>query len=101
MLCFVLAPILRISETNVLKKNLFLLSFYSVTPLTCGRVMVPKSRVVGGTEATPHTWPWQIGLYRAGRFTCGGSLVNNMWVVTAAHCLRGVPGEYTVKLGKY
>ena len=68
--------------------------------LSCGRKMVPKSRVVGGTEATPFSWPWQIGLYRWSRFSCGGSLVNSRWVVTAAHCIRGNTNEYNVTLGE-
>jgi len=48
--------------------------------------------IVGGSEATPHSIPWQISLgvqlhtYDMGP-SCGGSVVSRHYVVTAAHCL--------------
>lgn len=47
--------------------------------------------IVGGREADPGEWPWQVALIRSGgdpywdQF-CGGSLIAPLWVVTAAHC---------------
>ena len=43
-------------------------------------------RVVGGVEEVPHSWPWQVSLQVNERHFCGGSLINNQWVVSAAHC---------------
>lgn len=43
-------------------------------------------RIVGGAEATPGDWPWQVVVFAAG-FQCGGSLVASTWVLTAAHCV--------------
>ncbi|KAL6113703.1 uncharacterized protein ACO6RY_11916 [Pungitius sinensis] len=45
------------------------------------------ARIVNGEEAVPHSWPWQVSLQQSSGFHfCGGSLINENWVVTAAHC---------------
>ncbi|XP_042282499.1 chymotrypsin A-like isoform X1 [Thunnus maccoyii] len=58
----------------------------------CGTPAIPPdisgySDIVNGKEAKPHSWPWQVSLQRRpGSHFCGGSLINESWVVTAAHC---------------
>ncbi len=42
-------------------------------------------KVIGGQPAIPRSWPWQVALFDGG-ILCGGSLINNQWIVTAAHC---------------
>ena len=46
------------------------------------------SRVVGGLDAKEGHWPWQAGLVNPGsnRTFCGGSVINDRYVLTAAHC---------------
>lgn len=48
-----------------------------------------SSRIVGGTEATPHSWPHQVALFIDDIYFCGGSLISDEWVLTAAHCMDG------------
>ena len=58
-------------------------------PGECGVPAIMPSvdtRIVGGETAEPHSWPWQISLNVGGRHWCGGSLINNRWIVSAAHC---------------
>ena len=67
----------------------------------CGRKPF-GSRIVGGEEAPPNSWPWQVSLRYNGRHICGASLVNQDWVVSAAHCVyqSSDPGRYSLVLGK-
>lgn len=55
----------------------------------CGRPKPSVSRIVGGEVASNRDWPWQIGLQKQDDdfIFCGGSLINQEWVLTAAHCI--------------
>ena len=51
-------------------------------------------RIVGGQEADPGEWPWQVALVGGttndlynGQF-CGGAIIAREWVLTAAHCVE-------------
>ncbi|XP_063293443.1 chymotrypsinogen A-like [Pelobates fuscus] len=58
------------------------------------------ARIVNGENAVSGSWPWQVSLQdRTGFHFCGGSLINSLWVVTAAHC--GVTTSHRVVLGEY
>ncbi|CAH1255087.1 PRSS2 [Branchiostoma lanceolatum] len=43
-------------------------------------------RIVGGSEAIPGEFPWQVSLQGSGRYFCGGTLLNSQWVLSAAQC---------------
>ncbi|XP_039629522.1 trypsin-2-like [Polypterus senegalus] len=46
---------------------------------------INDDRIIGGYECYPHSQPWQVSL-NAGYHFCGGSLINDQWVISAAHC---------------
>ncbi|XP_049623463.1 coagulation factor IX [Suncus etruscus] len=46
------------------------------------------TRVVGGESALPGQFPWQVLLKGDVEAFCGGSIINEKWVVTAAHCIE-------------
>merc|ERR1719230_1425843 len=52
-------------------------------------VKLSEGRIIGGEEAPKHEFPWQVSLKSLGSHICGGSIVNKMQVITAAHCCQG------------
>ncbi|XP_055327372.1 transmembrane protease serine 9-like [Paramacrobiotus metropolitanus] len=68
----------------------------------CGRTVFPAKhnrfidKIVGGTVAEKGSWPWQIhlartvsflGLFNTTTFGCGGTIIDQQWIITAAHCV--------------
>ncbi|KAK8400277.1 hypothetical protein O3P69_003171 [Scylla paramamosain] len=51
----------------------------------CGR-RGTNLRIVGGESANLHEWPWMALVLLPGGF-CGGALINDRFVLTAAHCI--------------
>ncbi len=51
---------------------------------------VSSDFVVGGSPAQEGSWPWQVRLFDTFDVNsgfCGGSLIADQWVLTAAHCV--------------
>ena len=55
-----------------------------------GKVHVPPkeqaNRITGGSTAARGQFPWQVALIIDSGSFCGGSLISDRWVLTAAHC---------------
>ena len=49
----------------------------------------PKGKIVGGQEAAPHAYPWQVSFRQLGQHICGGSIINERQVICAAHSVDG------------
>jgi secreted trypsin-like serine protease len=43
-------------------------------------------RITNGYTADRGQFPWQAALYVDGSSFCGGSLISDRWILTAAHC---------------
>ncbi|XP_014254916.1 serine proteinase stubble [Cimex lectularius] len=74
----------------------------------CGvRPLMKNGRIVGGKGATFGEWPWQVLVREAtwlGLFTknkCGGVLITNKYVITAAHCQPGFLASLIAVFGEY
>uniref|UniRef100_A0A673LD06 Coagulation factor IX n=1 Tax=Sinocyclocheilus rhinocerous TaxID=307959 RepID=A0A673LD06_9TELE len=75
---------------------------YLMTPVPT--VSAPKSRIVGGNPALPGEIPWQVALVARStqQVFCGGSILNQLWVITAAHCLVGTQnGSFYIRVGEH
>ncbi|KAA0202995.1 hypothetical protein HAZT_HAZT010844 [Hyalella azteca] len=60
------------------------------TRLVSGCGVVPfKDRISGGQEAWPHSYPWMVALFIDDAYFCGGSIIDDQWILTAAHCMDG------------
>ncbi|XP_070545531.1 suppressor of tumorigenicity 14 protein-like [Ptychodera flava] len=62
-----------------------------------------SQRIVGGQEAVQYSFPWQISLkHNVYGHICGGTIINDLWVVTAAHCVYDDQSAgYTVVAGEH
>ena len=45
-------------------------------------------KIVGGTVVMSNCWPWQVSLNNDGEHFCGGILLDQNWVLTAALCKK-------------
>lgn len=70
----------------------------------CGAINTPD-RIIGGNQTVVKEIPWAVRLgYRfRGRvnYKCGGSLINENYVLTAAHCVAETLKPSSVRLGEH
>lgn len=79
-------------EDNILTgENIIKTSF--VCPTACGTAN-RGPRVVGGKVTEANEYPWLVSLSYRGKLYCGAALVNDRYLISAAHCIkRSVSGS--------
>jgi len=70
-------------SSNGMKLAILALALLALADTSLG-----EDKIVGGVEAVPHEFPWQVSLRRKSDnfHFCGGSVLDENTVVTAAHC---------------
>ena len=79
-----------------------LLSSMSIDPSTQTQSLASNARlrIVGGQKAKPKQWPWAISLQHNNKHNCGGTMISDRHVMTAAHCFDyNDPKDHTVMIG--
>uniref|UniRef100_A0A8C3HKV9 Peptidase S1 domain-containing protein n=1 Tax=Chrysemys picta bellii TaxID=8478 RepID=A0A8C3HKV9_CHRPI len=63
------------------------MTMWLVLALLAAAAAAPQGvdKIIGGYECSPHSQPWQVSL-NTGYHFCGGSLIADQWVLSAAHC---------------
>ncbi|CAG0897002.1 unnamed protein product [Darwinula stevensoni] len=78
--------------------------------MECGKRTIRHPLIRGGNSSVIGGWPWQAAIYDVKRkdLICGGALIREEWVLTAAHCVtvHGTanarePTDFQVYLGKH
>nr|XP_021545644.1 serine protease 33-like [Neomonachus schauinslandi] len=96
-----LLPVALQESTPAVPANLSLPNACAISlDSVCGRPRV-SGRIMSGQDAKPGQWPWQVSLREDGQHVCGGSLIAEDWVLTAAHCFdqKQPLSAYAVLLG--
>ncbi|XP_065576743.1 serine protease 33-like [Artemia franciscana] len=71
-------------------------------PSGCGIRYDMGTRIVGGTSSHPGRWPWMAAMYRGSIHYCGGVLITDRHILTAAHCVaRYNLHTITIRLGDF
>jgi len=92
-------------------RAIVILSCVAAALAACGvpDIQPVNTMIVGGDAATPGAWPWQIGVRKnyligqGGYHMCGGTLIDNQWIVSAAHCFYRWKrlSDYSITLGSH
>ncbi|GFO33056.1 serine protease 27-like [Plakobranchus ocellatus] len=76
--------------------------YFSIAPsgrASCGLAFPDFLTSVGNKTAPLRAWPWYALVYTKNGDSCGGTLLSDKWVLTAAHCLTPTGENTLVGLG--
>ena len=83
-------------KSNMIKSKTEPVSIKLQRDYECGKPYItPSARVINGKPSVGNSWPWTVALWKQElgilRFICGGSILSNRFILTAAHCVDFEP----------
>lgn len=62
----------------------------ALSKINCNdQVKYEGHKIVGGYDAKNGEFPYQVSIRINNKHFCGGSILNQYYILTAAHCLQG------------
>ncbi|KAL7646379.1 UNVERIFIED_CONTAM: hypothetical protein RMT77_003292 [Armadillidium vulgare] len=83
LIIFIIINLFYFIKTKMLNRRPFTLS-----NCTCGLKFKSLNKIIGGRKTFKGEFPWHVALFKKNFYHCGGSIINNLFVLTAAHCFR-------------
>ncbi|CAN9515117.1 unnamed protein product [Ophioblennius macclurei] len=76
---------------------------YNDSEVQSEEAIKPYRRIVGGEVVIPGEIPWQAALvaHPSGQLFCGGSILSERWIITAAHCVVESQGAFVIRVGEH
>lgn len=62
-------------------------TFVAAAAVPKPRFFVDHNRVISGEDAKPNQFPHQVSLQVNWNHICGGAILSEKWILTAAHCI--------------
>ncbi|XP_059177706.1 serine protease 27-like [Physella acuta] len=95
-------PELYITQSCLITTVAFSIRVMCCPERTCSNGVVPVvSRIYGGNTTRRGEFPWLAMLWAEGKLPCSGIILDQMHVLTAAHCLYTDPEKFEVLVGKH
>ncbi|XP_068932069.1 serine protease 55 [Petaurus breviceps papuanus] len=66
----------------------------------CGQIHISPvlkteaAAIIGGVDTSRFQVPWHVSIYFNNTFLCGGSILDNLWILTASHCFKDDSTSY-------
>jgi secreted trypsin-like serine protease len=63
---------------------------YQMNSCGCSKNPAITARIFGNETAEPNTWDWAVSLRSSNHHFCAGSILNEWYIITAAHCIARI-----------